>query len=277
MSGTITAPQAAGTGYARLVIPIDPTHGSHRSIPAAVQLAQRLRTDVTLLGVNDRHAEVRGLADRLAAQLDDVEVDVTTVPGERPALAIADAVNQVPRSLVCMSSTAVGRFREAALHPVSLLVLRLARRPIALVGPHHQLADRWTRLDAFLDASPASTPQVRETARLASALNAEVNLFNVVAHPAKDITSDVIDDGHLRTHARTLADHHVPVAWDTLYDASPAHAILRHLHHRHDTIAVLGCHGHEGQTHLRHPSVIADVVHRTQALVVAVPADLEVD
>lgn len=264
------------TGYRRVIAPIDPDHAEHRALTTAIDFARRARVPLTITAVGTRlHDAERHLATTLASN-NDLDIEIKVLPrgtGIGPAGTLCDYVDAQPGSLVCMTTHATGGVRETLLHPTSSDVLAKVRRPVVLVGPAHRTSPRWNEIAVFVDGSNASEPEAQFATSLALSLELPLTFLRVLPPRYTAGDADITEDADLRHYAATAirSGHHV--TWDTLHHRSPARGILDWLSHRSSILTVLGAHSHPGVSHLRSPSVTANIAHHAAGPVLVVPAD----
>ena len=149
-----------------------------------------------------------------------------------------------------------------------------ARRPVALVGPRHRQSDRWDEVAVFVDGSRASELEARFATDLAEEYGVPLTFMRVLPPPSARNETDVCEGADLRRYAFGALQRHHYVTWDSLHDKDPARGIVGWLGTRSNVLAVLGAHSHPDRSHLRSPSVTAQVLHQTAATVLVVPADM---
>ncbi|MEZ5215396.1 MAG: universal stress protein [Ilumatobacteraceae bacterium] len=249
-----------------LVVPLDPDSHDERAVQTAVTLARAGGAAVGFVAVAEPDAEVStdwriALHDRAAA-------------ATRPARAllvrsasVADGIIATTSgdggSILCMSTDAPGRLRDALELTSASAIVHHVDAPAILIGPH---AAPFVRppgsVVAFVDPSALADTVVEHAVAWAARLGVPLRIEQVL-EPGDRSTEDVHETAFV---ARLAARHRragVEVEWEVLHAEHPAAAIVDRLGDQMaDSLAVLGTHGRSGWRELRLGSVSMKVVHR---------------
>lgn len=168
-----------------LVVPLDGSEFAERALPIAETLATRI--DAGLLLVSAEHQgplEPRQYLDEQATRLSGHQVEVFATTEPHAAQAIAEAVTGSADRIVCMTTHGRGRLRWAVLGSVAEDVIRLADRPMILVGRNCRtdFLDRSTQLLACADGGQGSAELAPAAQEWSQLLGLDLRVA-VVAHP----------------------------------------------------------------------------------------------
>jgi len=140
--------------------------------------------------------------DELAQRSFDVPMDVELVNAHPAAAAIVKAADQLPDSIVCMTSHGRGALRWAAFGSVAENVLHRINRPVVLVGRHCEFDDS-SPLEHMLvcvGGANVAEPIVPVAAAWAKSLGLDVRIA-LVLHPL-DADTGIIEEDVLAAIAR---------------------------------------------------------------------------
>jgi nucleotide-binding universal stress UspA family protein len=201
-----------------ILVPIDGSALSERSVPLAQQLAVRFDAEVRTVTVGiDRH-----------------EVAADLVLDGEPAEALLDHLADSDRTLVCMSSHGHGGIRRRLVGSVAEELIRRAPTPVIVTGPqagHAEVGVPRTLLAGVAD-SPRRSKLLRLLAAWAPLLGAQVELAHVRLPSAAELyvtrtTGQLAPDRpDLEQLARQLRADGVPATPHTLPGSDPVAGLL---------------------------------------------------
>jgi nucleotide-binding universal stress UspA family protein len=187
----------------------------------------------------------------------------------------------MPESIICMASHGPGRLPENLHTTVSAPVVRTAKCPVVLVGPHcDRLDPTYTSVIACVDDSPVAKDVVLAAAAWAEALGLDLWLVDTALRPDRVALqgdgppNDAWEGGHLRNLALAVGETGAHAQWDVLHDADPAHphhAIVDYVVRHPQALVMMGSHHHTPRQHLAHPSVVMQVTHHATNPIVVIP------
>jgi nucleotide-binding universal stress UspA family protein len=172
-----------------LLVPLDGSALADAAMPHATHLARRLGAAVTLLRVHDpdldsaiMRCERLGLEQRAtSAGASGVSVTAEYRPG-RPANVILACAKERHVSLIVCTTHGAGGWAPRWLGGVSHAVIREASCPVlALSEAAAARTPGARRILVLLDGSEASTLVIPDVVELARSLDADIELFQVVA------------------------------------------------------------------------------------------------
>lgn len=252
--------------FDRILVPTRPAADAERALSVAGCLAGRTGVPVRLLSVGwpvdtDRITRRLAAGGNKGAPLIDIESRVVGV-GSVAGAIVAEAE---PGTLVCMTSHgAYGPARTLA-HTVAEEVVRMAREPVLLVGPHVAPVDplRAGRVVACLDGARGDEDIVATAGSWSCAFGLPLCLVHVM--PAPDPASE-----------RRLDDlAHRLGGVDTcrvVHDRHPARALVDLAARTTVAVFVMAPVGRTGWGRVLAGSVTASTVRRAAAPVLAVPS-----
>lgn len=243
--------------YERILVTLDGSNFAEEIIGYAAGLAAAQRSTLTFLRVVDKPddaAEAEAYVQRLASAHN--ASSACAVASGDVADAILTQAQQVPGTLVAMSTHGRSGLMQAMLGSVALRVIRasagapvLVYRPAgdAPVGPQ-PVPVRSVVLP--VDGSELSESMMEPAGELARRIGARLEVvaaINLHGHAQRSaaVSDDmhVMESGYVRTLARELgARHQVPADWETLH-GDPVEAISAYLAGRRDVILAMATHG----------------------------------
>jgi len=268
-------------GVTELVVPLDGSDSSVRSVPVAGRLAKRLGLAIKLFSAStepDRSRQrIHGVADRYLPDTD-VTIDVSDSPD--PVDAIVEAAGST--GVVCMATAASLRPHQGRVGSVAEGVIRAMGRPVALVGPEMQPhpGQRTQRVIVPVDGSDLSESSLDVAADLASILDVPLWIVTVVSHKAEAATARAVGDslllveaGYVARLARDMSQRAGrQVDYEVLHLDDPAKAINDFA--QDDGTVVMTTHGRSGLSRLFGGSVATGVVaHSKRAVFVWRPEE----
>lgn len=267
------APSIAGMN--ELLVPLDGSDASQRSVPVAGRLADRLGLGVRLFTVGEPEA-LAAIADRL---LPDRAVEIEAGSGDTVD-AIVDAAGK--DRVVCMATAASLRPHGGHVGSVAEGVVRTIGRPVFLVGPHMepQPGEHTLRVIAPVDGSDLSEASLDVAGDLAKAL--DVPLWVVTSIPQKaeakaraSMAGDFAagQSGYVAHLARGLRKRFdVDAEFEVLHVDDPAKSIVDFA--GDDGTIVMATHGRSGLSRVFGGSVATGVVaHSPRAVMVWRPPE----
>jgi nucleotide-binding universal stress UspA family protein len=251
----------------RVYVTLDGSERARTAIAPATRLARACDAPLTLLSARWPDAEVddvRTCLDEEAAQIDGpASTWVILDRAAAPAIALASAE---PGALVVMATRGRGAIRVAALGSVADEVVRTARGPIVLVGPH--VDPHWTvphdgsvlvGVDGSLDARHAA----EAAANLARSVGATVELYELM-EPRDADHADVerkLATSRLRAAAEELRAGGVATSFELGDGFDAADVLLERLRTGRQFMLAVGSHGRSGLERAAFGSVTLRVVH----------------
>lgn len=262
--GTLTAVTAPACPFDRILVPARPAPDAERALSVAVGLALRTGVPLRLLSVAwPIDARItRGFAAGPDEGVPPVEIERRVVG----VGSVADAVvaEAEPGTLICMASHgAYGPARTLA-RTVAEEVIRTAREPVLLVGPHAVPENSLGagRVVACLDRSPGDDGTVTTARRWSRAFGLPLCLVHVAAAP------DPALERRLHDIARSLGGED---GYRVLHDRHPARALADLAATAAVAVFVMAPAGRAGWGRVLARSVTASTVRRATAPVLAVP------
>ena len=240
--------------YERILVTLDGSSYSEEIIAYAAGLAAAQGSDLTLLRVVDKAADVpeaEGYLQRLAAA-HSARGESVVASGDVADAILAQA-RQVPGTLVAMTSHGRSGLLQAMLGSVALRVVRAsAGAPVLVYRPtgDAQVGAAPLKVRSVvlpLDGTELSEAMIAPAGELAQRIGAELELVSVV-NPTGGEVPDTgamkgLESGYVRNQARDLAKRFgVPVDWEVLH-GEPAEAITGYLSGRRDVILAMATHG----------------------------------
>ena len=272
----------AFAGLTELVVPLDGSEPSVRSVPVAGRLALRLGLSIRLFSASvdpqGSRQWMRDVADRYLPG-SDITIDVSD--SGSPVDAIVDAAAST--GLVCMATAASSRPHQALVGSVAEGVTRAIGRPVVLVGPEMQPhpGQRTQRVIVPVDGSKRSEASLDVGADLASALDVGLWIVTVVSHKTEATAAAAVGDSLLLVEsgyvARLAGDMSERVSrqvdYEVLHLDNPAKAIVDFA--GDDGTVVMSTHGRSGLSRLFGGSIATGVVARSKrAVLVSRTAEL---
>jgi nucleotide-binding universal stress UspA family protein len=277
------APEHAQDDLAAVLVPLDGSELSIRTLPVAHSLALRIGGDVVLLSAVDSEDEVAEREAELAGiELLGVQVRRSVVVDRDPAGAIHNALKALGAAVACMASH--GRGRTAALiGSVATEVVARGHDPVVVVGPLVGERRMGAGVLACVDDSPASHALLPVGIRWARLLGEPLTVLTVAEpvpppldeRPARRAFGP---DGDVEAFLEAVVGlvrqeaPDVPVATAAVYDPiSPAEGVAVYLDEHPAHLLVVSSHARSGLARVVFGSVAADIVHRSPFPVLVVP------
>lgn len=224
--------------YDRLLVPIgdDATRDHIGSV--AVVLGRTLGVPVELVTVESPGMDTMRAHDELDAMANDLDVPTrqpVVLASNDVAAALTDYVDQHPGALLCTASHGRGRVGTAVLGSVALEVVRLAHRPLIVVGPHaHADLDADGGVVAGIAPDdPNAQPVAAAAASFAHGIGVPVHLLGVGGDPdrlnrlAADVgaTCETIGGDHAADQLAAVASRRA--AWLTAVGTRAASSVTQ--------------------------------------------------
>lgn len=260
-----------------ILVPVDPDSTDHRAVLVARTLALATGAHVTLVAVAEPDVPVpdgwRDSLHHLASVVGPASVSAVVARCDTVADGVIEAADDLSRAIVCMTTDAPGRFRDAFDLTSSSAVVHHVHRPVVLLGPAAvAFADRPRDVVAFVDPSDLADDVVRTGADWAEAMGARLWVVEVI-EPDLTVGGGSFDSNYV---ARLAGKHHrdgLDIEFEVLRARDPGKEIARFLADDHpDALAVLGSHGRSGWAELRLGSVCMRAAHDSPGPVLVVPA-----
>lgn len=254
--------------YQRIFVPVDGSQRSWAVVDAAAVLARRWDCPLDIVSIV-RFESVRDQVEsemchqiEVAEWPDDTTATVIAGIDHPPGEYVAQMVNDVPGSLVVMSTT--GHGRSAALFGSTANdIIANTTTPVLLYGPHAKTAaPSGATLVLAVDGTSRSEEAVGLAGAWALGLHVEPWVVTVVD---PDVERSVDADGDVV--AQTVAHRLVKltgkaVQFETLYDKRPAVALTEFASGVDAALLIEATHAREGADRFRHGSVaMASVRH----------------
>jgi len=264
----------AMAGMKELIVPLDGSEASVRSVPVAGRLATRLGLGLRLFSAG-AHEAASWMQDVAERHLPGRDVAVDIAPAETPVDAIVAAAGD--DRLVCMSTAAALRPHRGHVGSVAEGVVRQLGRPVFLVGPQmepHPGANT-QRVIVPVDGSELSEASLDVGGDLARALEVPVWIITSVGHKKEtaarsgmhgDFTA--AESGHVWNLANDLKKQFgVDAQYEVLHGDDPAKAIVDFA--GDDGTIVMTTHGRSGLSRIFGGSISTAVVaHSPRAVMV---------
>ena len=254
--------------YLRIFVPVDGSQGSWDVVEPAAALARRWDCPLEIISVV-RFESVRGQVEsemnqqiEAAAWPDDTTATVLAGIDRSPGEYVADRVNEVPGSLVVMSTTGHGR-SAAILGSTANEIIARTTTPVLLYGPHAKAcALEGDSLVLAVDGTSRSEEAVGLAGAWSVGLHLEPWVVTVV-NPDTEGPLDAAEDVIAQTVARRLVSlTGTEVQFETLHDKRPAVALTDFASSVDAALLIEATHAREGADRLRHGSVaMASVRH----------------
>jgi len=257
-----------------LIVPLDGSKASERSVPVAGRLAMRLGLGLRLFraGGGDAASWMQGVAER---HLPEWEVAIDVGPADDPVDAIVAAAGD--NRLVCMSTAASLLPHGGHVGSVAEGVVQQIGCPVFLVGPHMepQPGEHTERVIVPIDGSELSEASLDIAGDLARALDVPAWVVTVVGHKAEatarsGLQSDFAasESGHVWHLANDLKNRFgIDAEYEVLHRDDSARAIVDFA--GHDGTIVMSTHGRSGLSRIFGGSVATGVVaHSPRAVMV---------
>ena len=176
----------------RIVVPIDETRFSLNALEAGAALAAQLGTGLEVLSVLAKEKDTAQRRQELQAMMEQLghgAAELSVVSHPNPTERLVEETRTTPPAMLCMATHARGAVSELLLGSVASNVLRLSQEPVVLTGP--RLSLQWASpirtVVVCIDESPESALVLEKAGRLASALQADVQLVRTVSVPSESL------------------------------------------------------------------------------------------
>lgn len=241
--------------FERILVPVDGSPLSEEILPYGRGLAEATGAELALLRVVAREAE------RAAAQrdIDALAAEVsaqagTVVVADDPAGTILAEAGRRPGTLVAMSSRGRSGLLEAALGSVAKSVVRASIEPVLLYRPRGAAGrDRRQPIGIKsvllpIDGTPESEAMAPDAAALAKALDANLEVIQVILPGTQRITRVPGRENRESAYVEARAEDYrstygVRTSWEVLR-GDPVGALTRHIGERRDIVLAMVTRGH---------------------------------
>jgi len=265
--------------YDRVIVPLDGSALAERALGPAVEVAERSGALlVATMVVGDAELdEHRAYVDELLSRHDVRSAPPYIIAGHDAAACIANA-GEAEASLVVMTSHGSSGIRRVVLGSVAEGVIRMLRKPVLLVGPHHEAGRPIAggRVLVPLDGSRRAEAVLDTVAAWCDFMGMQawpVTAVDPAEAPAV-VGGDVPDDAYLRRVARSLSDRGVETGWEVLHDRDPASDLAAFAGGLPASLVAMTTHGHTGLARVALGSVATHLVHDATCPVLVVRPDL---
>jgi nucleotide-binding universal stress UspA family protein len=176
------APNPVDTVFSRVTVPLDLSAASDRAIPVGVTLANQAGVPIELVVVIapgiDPGPDLTELDDR-AEEIGGTLVERSVLQSLDVAGALTDRANGSGR-LLCMATHGRTGIAASFTGSVAREVLKVAREPVLLVGPHvDQVPERFATIVVGVDPAAPHRDLVTTAASLARILGTDVHLVTI--------------------------------------------------------------------------------------------------
>ncbi len=275
-----------GNQVETLVVAVDGSRYAERVLHAATPVATRLGVPIGVVRVvtedGDRAASDDYL-ERLRREWPAVTWHQTVVSATTAAAILA--VTDRRHGLLCLTSHGHTRIYDVVVGSVAAEISRYAAEPILFVGRTYdpERAGPTDRIVVPVDGTTASEAIIDWAARLALALNVELQLVTVVEPAPPPARVDAMPSrrhgppGDEKTYITQLVERHrrpgLALDGQVVYDPiSPATGLAAALGARPGAVVALTTRAEEGIDRLRHGSAASAIIGRSPAPVLVVPA-----
>lgn len=261
--------------FDEIIVPVDPESEDRRALMTARTLALATGAHVSLVAVADPDAELdedfRSHLHALAGSVTPARVSAVIARAPTVADGITEAAADLRRAVVCMTTEAPGRLRDAFELTSSSAVVHHVHCPVVLVGPDAAaLADPPEEIVVFVDTSELAPRVVAAAAAWARVLGVRLWVVEVV-EPDFTAGGDAHDSNYVARLATGEQRHGLQVEWEVLRAKDPAKEIARFLRDdRPGALGVLGSHGRSGWAELRLGSTCMKTAHDADRPVVVI-------
>ena len=239
-----------------ILVPLDTSETSTRSIRVAKALSRAAAADITLMTtrvVDDESAALLRL-EKVAEQHNMIAPKFVTVSHWIPAEAILDLASDDPEMLVCMTTHSRSPAAALALGSVTSTVIHSMRQPFVLVGPSCQTLDSYATLLVALDGSEHSAEILPFAIEFAAATGLRAQLV-------------IVDDGHNvlaknESLRMEIEADFVEVEPALVLQGDPGEALVEATRATPNAIIAMATHGHSAMARLVVGSVTSCVVQR---------------
>jgi nucleotide-binding universal stress UspA family protein len=260
-------------------VPLDPDRPTPTALAVAtvVALEAGLSLDLVSAGASRSGGAEAFLRARVReAVADGVDrVSWTVLDSGLPVTGVLDHVAATGSALLCLATRSAHGLGHLIFGSVAESLVRDATVPVLLTGPRTVRPDgRYRRILACVDGSEPSHRALTAASRLASVLDAELHLVEVI-DPSVALDEDLMESVALQRAAKALI--HPPASFEAIHGAQADRAIVDHLRDDPRTIAVLGTHGRSGLRSVLLGSVALGVVSASLGPTLVVPPSAVVD
>jgi nucleotide-binding universal stress UspA family protein len=252
-----------------VIVPLDGSERAERALGPAVQLADRMEASLVLMSASPEPHAVKAVEEYLDERVCRLQREAHPILVlDRAAPDAILVVANEPGALVCMTTHGRTGVLRAALGSVAEAVVRGARGPVVLVGPHCR--PDWElpevpELIAGFDNSDCARAGVRAAGDLALALNGRVRVLEVASRPdlvgKSYFTLDDIDA--LNEAVGELRATGVHVDYEIIEGVDEADSLLDAAVRSSASLISLGTHGRQGIARIVLGSVTARIVRST--------------
>lgn len=253
--------------FSGVMVTVDGSRHSESALPVAAALARALPGDLTVVKVVETDEELdRRYVDGLARAVS-AKAKIIAGDAEAADLLIREIAGR-PEELLVMATHGHGGVLQSLIGSFASRVVRSVPRPVVLVSsrvPAPAEDGGFEQIVVPLDGSEFSESILPQAAALAGALNATLELVEVLepnaGRVAAEMGGDVMESSYVRSVARRLEEDGVKVAnWEVLH-GDPKKAIADYLRARKGTLLAMATHGRSGLLRSILGSVAGACVH----------------
>jgi len=253
------------------VVPLDGSELAERAVPVAAALARRIGGRVLVVTAEFGSSTVhpREYLDEIASRDLDCAIEPMFVVGKYPATVLAELLAEHDDYVVCMTTHGRGRVAWAAIGSVAETVLREAKRPLVLVGPHCR-PDFFMQPGRMLVAcagEPWAADAADDVRSWATRLELEPHVVTV-AHPL-DTETTVHPERITQSVARQFGVEPNEVV--LVHDDDPQAVLLRKAGTLGASMIAMATHSRHGLARVALGSVTTAVVRHAPCPVLALP------
>jgi nucleotide-binding universal stress UspA family protein len=247
-----------------VVVPLDGSSASARSLQPAKAIARAFDADLSLVSVV-MSSFVSTVTDRIRGQAAGAGVLEPAITLDISSMAPADrllaTLDDDPGVLLCMATTGRSRFGQV-LGSVAEALLRARSGPFVLIGPE-------CRPDTFGGGGPLIVPV--DGSDTADSVLGHVVLWSERASIEPQVVTVVDPDGSVPDSdraageaniARRRAERLPSAGWEVLHDTKPATAIAEHALDVGASMIAMATHGRTGLPRVVLGSVAMEIAHR---------------
>jgi nucleotide-binding universal stress UspA family protein len=257
-----------------ITVPLDPDRPTPTALAVATVVALQAGLSLDLVSAsgasvpNGAEAFLRArVREAVAGGVE--RVSWTVLDSGLPVTGVLDHVAATGSQMLCLATRSAHGLGHLIFGSVAESLVRDAAVPALLTGPHTTRPDGpYRRVLACVDGSEPSHRALTAAARLATALEAELHLVEVI-DPAVALDDDLMESVALQRAAKALPSP--PASFEAIHGARADRAIVDHLRDDPRTIAVLGTHGRTGLQSVLLGSVALGVVSASLGPTLVVP------
>jgi nucleotide-binding universal stress UspA family protein len=253
-----------------VVVPLDGSGGAERAALLGAELSRAFDATLVLTTVASLADSAHHYLEEAAERLHATSARLRVVKAEDVPEAIIRVVSEEPEPLLCIATHARGRVGATMLGSVAEELVRQARCPVLLVGPHCSVAwpSAQPRMLVCLDESEISSAVLEPAVDWAKALDFEVVLAEVF-HPL-DVQHDDAREHFLASVAERLRQEGVRARRCTVPSGYVPGAVVHLAADNAVSLIAMGSHGRTGLGRLALGSIMNAVLHEATCPVLTI-------